>query len=64
MGGSFSFSATLLATYWGCAVHDVKTEIRAALAEQMAVLEKNISDTAKLKEDLGFDSLDFVELAM
>lgn len=43
---------------------DVKTEIRAILAEQMALLEKHISDTAKLKEDLGLDSLDFVELGM
>lgn len=43
---------------------DVRSEVRAILAEQMAILEKHIQDSAKLKEDLGLDSLDFVELAM
>lgn len=45
-------------------MHDTRSEVRAILAEQMAVLERNILDQQKLREDLGLDSLDILELVM
>jgi acyl carrier protein len=45
-------------------MRDTRSEIHAILAEQMAMAERNILDTAFLKQDLGLDSLDFVELVM
>lgn len=43
---------------------DVRTKIRAILAEQFAILEANVHDDSKLVEDLGADSLDLVEIIM
>lgn len=45
-------------------MRDTRTEIIAIISEQMAILDRNIQDTQKLREDLGFDSLDIVEIVM
>ena len=42
----------------------VGPKIRSILAEQMAILAANVTDSSLLVEDLGADSLDLVEIVM
>jgi len=41
---------------------DVALKVKAIIAEQLGVKDESVTDTAKIMDDLGADSLDIVEL--
>jgi acyl carrier protein len=43
---------------------DIKTKVNDFLMEEMEIDAKLIHDGARLKEDLGIDSLDFVDIVV
>lgn len=43
---------------------EIEEKVRAFLIEDLEVEEENISPDAKLKDDLGIDSLDFVDIVV
>ncbi len=45
-------------------IKEVKEKVRSFLVEEFEIDEDKISDGATLKEDLGIDSLDFVDIVV
>lgn len=45
-------------------IKEVKEKVRNFLVEEFEIDEDKISDGASLKEDLGIDSLDFVDIVV
>ena len=43
---------------------EIEEKVRNFLIEDLEVEEENITPDAKLKEDLGIDSLDFVDIVV
>lgn len=43
---------------------EIEEKVRNFLIEDLEVEEENIAPEAKLKEDLGIDSLDFVDIVV
>lgn len=43
---------------------DIKQKVRAFLIDEFEIEEDKINDEAKLKEDLGIDSLDIVDIVV
>lgn len=41
---------------------EIEEKVRTLLLEDMEVEEENIFDDAKMKDDMGIDSLDFVDI--
>jgi acyl carrier protein len=50
--------------FWVCVVSDVASEFRDILVFHLGVEPACLTDEARLKEDLGADSLDRVEIVM
>lgn len=43
---------------------EIEEKVRAFLINDLEIEEEKITDEAKLKEDLGIDSLDFVDIVV
>jgi len=43
---------------------EIEEKVRAFLIDDLEIDEEKISDDAKLKEDMGIDSLDFVDIVV
>lgn len=43
---------------------EIEEKVRAFLIEELEIEEEKISPDAKLKDDLGIDSLDFVDIVV
>ena len=43
---------------------EIKEKVRAFLIDDLEIDEEKISDDATLKEDMGIDSLDFVDIVV
>jgi acyl carrier protein len=43
---------------------EIETKVRDFLVEEMEIEPERISDDARLKEDVGLDSLDFVDIVV
>ena len=43
---------------------EIEEKVRNFLIEDLEIDEEKISDDAKLKEDMGIDSLDFVDIVV
>ena len=43
---------------------EIEEKVRAFLIEDLEIDEEKINDDAKLKEDMGIDSLDFVDIVV
>ena len=43
---------------------EIEEKVRAFLIDDLEIDEENISDDATLKEDMGIDSLDFVDIVV
>jgi acyl carrier protein len=43
---------------------EIEEKVRAFLIDDLEIDEEKITDEAKLKEDLGIDSLDFVDIVV
>ncbi|MBP3227406.1 MAG: acyl carrier protein [Bacteroidaceae bacterium] len=43
---------------------EIEEKVRAFLTEDLEIEEDKMADDAKLKEDLGIDSLDFVDIVV
>ena len=43
---------------------EIEEKVRKFLIEDLEIDEEKISDDAKLKEDMGIDSLDFVDIVV
>ena len=43
---------------------EIEENVRAFLIDDLEIDEEKISDDAKLKEDMGIDSLDFVDIVV
>ena len=43
---------------------EIEEKVRAFLIDDLEIDEEKITDDAKLKEDLGIDSLDFVDIVV
>lgn len=43
---------------------EVEEKVKAFLIEDLEIDEEKISDDARLKEDMGIDSLDFVDIVV
>lgn len=43
---------------------EIEEKVRAFLIEELEIDEEKIFDDAKLKEDMGIDSLDFVDIVV
>ena len=43
---------------------EIDQKVRAFLIDELEIDEEKISDEAKLKDDLGIDSLDFVDIVV
>lgn len=43
---------------------EIEEKVRNFLLEDLEIEEENIFDDAKLKEDMGIDSLDFVDIVV
>jgi acyl carrier protein len=43
---------------------DIESKVNEFLVEEMEIEEEDLRDEAKLKEDLGLDSLDFVDIVV
>ncbi len=43
---------------------EIEEKVRAFLIEELEIEEEKIADDAKLKEDMGVDSLDFVDIVV
>ena len=43
---------------------EIEEKVKAFLIEDLEIEEENIAPEAKLKDDLGIDSLDFVDLVV
>ena len=43
---------------------EIEEKVKAFLIEDLEIEEENIAPEAKLKEDLGIDSLDFVDIVV
>lgn len=43
---------------------EIEEKVRNFLIEDLEIDEEKISDEAKLKEDMGIDSLDFVDIVV
>lgn len=43
---------------------EIEHEVRAFLIDDLEIDEEKISNDAKLKDDLGIDSLDFVDIVV
>lgn len=43
---------------------EIEEKVRKFLIENLEIDEENISDDADLKDDLGIDSLDFVDIVV
>ncbi len=43
---------------------EIEKKVRAFLIEELEIEEEKIADDAKLKEDMGVDSLDFVDIVV
>ena len=44
--------------------NEIDEKVKAFLVEDLQVEEENITPDARLKEDLGIDSLDFVDIVV
>lgn len=44
--------------------NEIDEKVKAFLVEDLEVEEENITPDARLKEDLGIDSLDFVDIVV
>ncbi|MDR2917269.1 MAG: phosphopantetheine-binding protein [Tannerella sp.] len=44
--------------------NEIESKVNAFLVEEMEIEAGDINDDAKLKEDLGLDSLDFVDIVV
>jgi acyl carrier protein len=45
-------------------IEEIKTKVNDFLIEEMEIEANLINDEARLKEDLGLDSLDFVDIVV
>ena len=43
---------------------EIEEKVRSFLIEDLEIDEEKISDDAKLKDDMGIDSLDFVDIVV
>ena len=43
---------------------EIEEKVRAFLIDDLEIDEEKISDDAKLKDDMGIDSLDFVDIVV
>jgi len=43
---------------------EIESKVNAFLVEEMEVEGRNINNDARLKEDIGLDSLDFVDIVV
>lgn len=43
---------------------EIETKVKAFLIDDLEIDENKIFDNAKLKEDMGIDSLDFVDIVV
>ena len=43
---------------------EIEEKVRAFLIDDLEIDEEKITDDAKLKEDMGIDSLDFVDIVV
>ena len=43
---------------------EIEEKVRAFLIDDLEIDEEKINDDAKLKEDMGIDSLDFVDIVV
>lgn len=43
---------------------EIEEKVRAFLIDDLEIEEEKISDDAKLKDDMGIDSLDFVDIVV
>jgi acyl carrier protein len=43
---------------------EIETKVKAFLIDDLEIEENKIFDDAKLKEDMGIDSLDFVDIVV
>ena len=43
---------------------EIEEKVKAFLIEDLEIAEENIAPEAKLKDDLGIDSLDFVDIVV
>jgi len=43
---------------------EIESKVNTFLIEEMEIEAENIFDDAKLKEDLGLDSLDFIDIVV
>ncbi len=43
---------------------EIEEKVRAFLIDDLEIDEEKISDDARLKEDMGIDSLDFVDIVV
>lgn len=43
---------------------EIEEKVRAFLIDDLEIDEEKISDEAKLKDDMGIDSLDFVDIVV
>ena len=43
---------------------EIEAKVKAFLIEDLEIEEENIAPEAKLKDDLGIDSLDFVDIVV
>jgi acyl carrier protein len=43
---------------------EIETKVKDFLVEEMEIEPERISDDARLKEDVGLDSLDFVDIVV
>lgn len=44
--------------------NEIEEKVKAFLIEDLEIEEENIAPEAKLKDDLGIDSLDFVDIVV
>jgi acyl carrier protein len=59
-----AFAFPIVCSIWVCVVSDVASEFREILVFHLGVEPARLTDGARLKEDLGADSLDRVEIVM
>ena len=45
-------------------IQEIEEKVRAFLIDDLEIDEEKITDDAKLKEDMGIDSLDFVDIVV